>query len=178
MARKTSQIIRRGPQMWMVRIYLGRDPETRKRKYVGESIHGGLRELSFNSSHNSASACVMPEGLPRVPMWCLSIARHPKDRSSGTPHEAISSASTFIAAVSCMSGLHRHYQMNLPSSPRASPCLTPEGMAGPNVGKALKWIFHIQHVAELENRGPEAAEGRQHSALDFRLVPELVKERR
>ena len=26
MARKTGQIIRRGPQMWMVRIYVGRDP--------------------------------------------------------------------------------------------------------------------------------------------------------
>ena len=43
MARKTGQIIRRGPQMWMVRIYVGRDPETRKRKYIGKSIHGGLR---------------------------------------------------------------------------------------------------------------------------------------
>jgi hypothetical protein len=41
MGRKTGQIIRRGPQMWMVRIYVGRDPETRKRKYIGKSIHGG-----------------------------------------------------------------------------------------------------------------------------------------
>ena len=44
MARKTGQIIRRGPQMWMVRIYVGRDPETRKRKYISKSIHGGLRD--------------------------------------------------------------------------------------------------------------------------------------
>jgi hypothetical protein len=43
MARKTGQIIRRGPQMRMVRIYVGRDPETRKRRYIGKSIHGGLR---------------------------------------------------------------------------------------------------------------------------------------
>jgi hypothetical protein len=35
MARKTGQIIRRGPQMWMVRIYVGRDPETRKRTCIG-----------------------------------------------------------------------------------------------------------------------------------------------
>ena len=27
MARKTGQIIRRGLQQWMVRIYIGRDPE-------------------------------------------------------------------------------------------------------------------------------------------------------
>jgi hypothetical protein len=43
MARKTGQIIRRGSQMWIVRIYVGRDPESRKRKYIGKSIHGGLR---------------------------------------------------------------------------------------------------------------------------------------
>jgi hypothetical protein len=42
MARKTGQIIRRGPSAWLVRIYAGRDPETRKRKYIGKSIHGGL----------------------------------------------------------------------------------------------------------------------------------------
>jgi integrase len=43
MARKTGQIIRRGPEVWMVRIYTGRDPETGKRKYIGKAIHGGLR---------------------------------------------------------------------------------------------------------------------------------------
>jgi len=43
MARKTGQIIHRGPSTWMVRIYVGRDLETRKRKYIGKSIHGGLR---------------------------------------------------------------------------------------------------------------------------------------
>jgi hypothetical protein len=43
MARKTGQIIRRGPQMWMIRIYVGCEPETRKRKYIGKSIHGTLR---------------------------------------------------------------------------------------------------------------------------------------
>jgi integrase len=43
MARKTGQIIRRGPSTWLVRIYLGRDPETRKRSYIGKSIQGGLR---------------------------------------------------------------------------------------------------------------------------------------
>jgi hypothetical protein len=43
MARKTGQIIRRGPSTWLVRIYAGRDPETRKRKYIGKTIQGGLR---------------------------------------------------------------------------------------------------------------------------------------
>ncbi len=43
MARKTGQIIRRGPSTWLVRIYVGRDPETGKRQYIGKSIQGGLR---------------------------------------------------------------------------------------------------------------------------------------
>jgi integrase len=51
MARKTGQIIRRGPQMWMVRIYVGRDPETCKRKYIGKSIHGGLRAAQAHLNH-------------------------------------------------------------------------------------------------------------------------------
>ena len=40
---KVGQIIRRGSSTWLVRIYVGRDPETRRRKYVGKFIYGGLR---------------------------------------------------------------------------------------------------------------------------------------
>jgi hypothetical protein len=43
MARKTGQIIRRGSRTWLVRIYVGRTPETRRRRYIGKFIHGGLR---------------------------------------------------------------------------------------------------------------------------------------
>jgi len=43
MARKTGQIIRRAPRTWVVRVYVGRDAETRKRKYLNKTIHGGLR---------------------------------------------------------------------------------------------------------------------------------------
>jgi len=43
MARKTGQIVRRGPTTWLVRIYVGRDPQTRRRRYVGKFIRGGLR---------------------------------------------------------------------------------------------------------------------------------------
>jgi len=43
MARTISQIVRRGPSSWLVRIYVGRNPETRRRKYIGKFIHGGLR---------------------------------------------------------------------------------------------------------------------------------------
>jgi len=43
MARKISQIVRRGPSSWLVRIYVGHDSETGRRKYIGKLIHGGLR---------------------------------------------------------------------------------------------------------------------------------------
>ena len=58
--RKAGQIIRRGPQMWMVRIYVGRDPETRKRNYIGKSIIGGLP---------SASAGAAPIRVYRFSLW-------------------------------------------------------------------------------------------------------------
>jgi hypothetical protein len=44
MARKVVQIVRRGDRTWLVRAYNGRDPETRKRKYLNQTIHGGLRD--------------------------------------------------------------------------------------------------------------------------------------
>lgn len=44
MARKLGQIIARGQSTWLVRIYQGRDPETRTRKYHNQTIHGPFRE--------------------------------------------------------------------------------------------------------------------------------------
>jgi hypothetical protein len=37
--------------MWMVRIYVGRDPEIRKRNYIGKSITGGLRAAQAHLTH-------------------------------------------------------------------------------------------------------------------------------
>jgi integrase len=44
MARKIGQIVRRGPRTWMVRVYNGRNSETKKRRYLNQTIHGGLRD--------------------------------------------------------------------------------------------------------------------------------------
>ena len=43
----------RGSQMWiwMVHIYVGRDPETRKRQHTGKSIDGGLRAAQTHLNH-------------------------------------------------------------------------------------------------------------------------------
>jgi integrase len=44
MARKVGQIAALGERTWMVRVFLGRDPETRKRKYENRTIHGALKQ--------------------------------------------------------------------------------------------------------------------------------------
>jgi len=44
MARKVGQIIARGDRRWLIRVYLGRDQETNKRKYHNQTIHGPMRE--------------------------------------------------------------------------------------------------------------------------------------
>jgi integrase len=44
MARKVGQIIARGDRRWLIRVYLGRDPETKKRNYHNRTIHGSMRE--------------------------------------------------------------------------------------------------------------------------------------
>jgi hypothetical protein len=44
MARKVGQIVGRGRRTWLVRVYNGHDPETKKRKYLNQTLHGGLRD--------------------------------------------------------------------------------------------------------------------------------------
>jgi integrase len=44
MARKVGQIIARGDRRWLVRVYLGRDHQTKKRNYHNQTIRGSMRE--------------------------------------------------------------------------------------------------------------------------------------
>jgi integrase len=44
MARKAGQLIARGQSTWLVRVYLGRDPQTGTRKYRNQTLHGSFRE--------------------------------------------------------------------------------------------------------------------------------------
>lgn len=43
MARKTGQIVGRGRHRWLVRVFLGRDHKTRKRRYHSRMVHGPVR---------------------------------------------------------------------------------------------------------------------------------------
>ena len=44
MARKVGQIIARGDRRWLIRVYLGREHETKKRNYHNRTINGSMRE--------------------------------------------------------------------------------------------------------------------------------------
>jgi integrase len=44
MARKVGQIIARGDRRWLIRVYLGRNHETKKRNYHNRTIRGPMRE--------------------------------------------------------------------------------------------------------------------------------------
>jgi integrase len=44
MARKVGQIIARGDRRRLIRVYLGRDQETKRRNYHNRTIHGPMRE--------------------------------------------------------------------------------------------------------------------------------------
>ena len=44
MARKAGQLIARGQSTWLVRVSLGRDPQTGRRKYHNQTLHGSFRE--------------------------------------------------------------------------------------------------------------------------------------
>ena len=43
LARKTGQIVSRGRRRWLVRVLLGRDRETRQRRYHNRTVHGPVR---------------------------------------------------------------------------------------------------------------------------------------
>ena len=50
MARKVGQIIARGDRRWLIRVYLGRDQETNKRKRLCKSCNNGWRVFRRHSS--------------------------------------------------------------------------------------------------------------------------------
>ena len=64
MARKVGEIVGRGRQTWLVRAYNGHDLETKKRKYLNQTIQElrGLRQA------------VVPTGAPVSEKMCVDEA--------------------------------------------------------------------------------------------------------
>ena len=55
MANKAGQIIARGERTWLVRIFMGRDPGSGKRRYHNKTIRGTLRDRRLTSTSHSGS---------------------------------------------------------------------------------------------------------------------------
>lgn len=70
MARKAGQLISRGPRTWLVRVSLGREPETRTRKYRNKTIRG-----SFCKAQTCLNTKLQERGTGRLPPRLRSAAR-------------------------------------------------------------------------------------------------------
>ena len=96
MARKTGQIIGRGPRTYVVRIFVSRDAETKKRKYISKTIHDGLRDAQAHLNkmlgipdHSGRRRMIVPwesayrkwSGNFRLGAWPKSEIKH----KSGCP---------------------------------------------------------------------------------------------
>lgn len=86
MARKIGQIVGRGPRTWLIRVYNGRDPETRRRKDLSQTIHGGLRDAQAHLNkmlgerdcgrNLDSSKQTLSQYLDRWLEVCAKILRH------------------------------------------------------------------------------------------------------
>lgn len=96
-ARKAGQLISPGPRTWLVRVSLGRDPESGSRKYHKKTIRG-----SFHEAQTYLSAKLQERDIGRLPraaairldqyldQW-LATAAKPRLRPKGyTDYEALS----------------------------------------------------------------------------------------
>jgi hypothetical protein len=54
MAGKAGQIIPRGERTWLVRVFMGRDPQSGKLKYVNKIVQGTLRDAQSVTQPNPA----------------------------------------------------------------------------------------------------------------------------
>ena len=72
MARKAGQIVARGASTWLVRVYLGRDPQTGTRKYHNQTIHGPFREaqrfLNLKLQQRGQRPCLSRRGHQPQPV--------------------------------------------------------------------------------------------------------------
>ena len=62
MARKAGQLISRGPRTWLVRVFLGREPESGTRKYHNKTIRG-----SFLEAQTYLYTKLQERGIGRLP---------------------------------------------------------------------------------------------------------------
>jgi hypothetical protein len=89
MARKVGQIIARGDRKWLIRVYLGRDHETKKRNYHNRTIRGSMRE-----AHMQDEAAARVEAM----LFRRTAGRMVKHQQFGTRYDEEASAMLYSGA--------------------------------------------------------------------------------
>ena len=96
MARKSGQLISRGPHTWLVRVSLGRDPESGTRKYHNKTIRGSFREaqtylsgklLKREIGHLPRAAAISLNQY--LDQWLTTAAKPRLRQKSYTDYEAL-----------------------------------------------------------------------------------------
>jgi hypothetical protein len=138
MAWKAGQIIARGASTWVVRVYLGRDPQTGTRKYHNQTIHGPFREaqrflnLKLQQRDNGrVSRAVVVSLNQLLDQWLTTVVKarvrprtfrdyetllrlHIRPVLGGRLIATISQIDLQISMPGCMSMDYRHAQLSTP----------------------------------------------------------------
>jgi integrase len=147
LARKLGQIVARSDRRWLVRVYLGRDHQSRRRKYHNRTIRGGLRAAQ-GYLNNRLRERDLGREIEGAQITCneyfdrwLQMAAKPKLRSkSYRDYEAL---------------LGRYIRPKLGG--RMLPALTPLDIQG---------LYHGMHERGLSGRTIRYAHAVLHSALE------------
>jgi hypothetical protein len=120
MARVAGQIAARGASTWLVRVYLGRDPQTGARKYhnqtISRSVSRSATAFSISGISNGITAACLAR-LSRVRTIARPVAFNCSQGSSqgenvpGLPNETteryLETEQDFVSAVNDNLGLER-----------------------------------------------------------------------
>lgn len=81
--RSSGQIINRGPRTWVIRVYLGEDPVTKKRRYHNHTVHGTKKDaqayLNATLREKDMGRFTEPSRLTLnqyLEKWLEDVARH------------------------------------------------------------------------------------------------------
>ena len=83
------QIRKRGERTWLVRVYLGRDPATGKRKWLSRTVHGTRRDaaavLNGLLRDRDMGRLTIPSGMPLgefVKKWLADVRARVRPRTA------------------------------------------------------------------------------------------------
>src|SRR5436190_1517450 len=152
MSRKVGQIIARGQRRWLVRVYLGRDPETDKRKYYNRTIYGSLRQAQMHLTKRlqERDLCRGVEGVQVtlnefLDHWLKTAARPKVREKTYRDYEAMmrryvrpSIGAKILAALSPLS-IQDSYQQMIERGLSARTIRYTHAVLRSALGQAIRW---------------------------------------